>query len=196
MNASCMLWPSESPEAAKGRSQVRWSANDPCPSGCCYILLPCVDNEKLRGPPKSSVSSCNLLPRGAPPPRLVRFCSAAEYTTACAWRLLWLNAYHIEVPTDDLRNVPLCTCHHWWWCLLLLEKVIQYPWVRVHVAQINTDLSPRFLAESNDEIKTASPVNRAKSGQIGHFQYYQKWSRFNGNYANKRTQSVVWSMVL
>ena len=151
------------------------------------VVISCVDNRKLRGPPKSSALSCNLMPRGAAPlPWLVRFWSA-EYTTACAWRLLRLNVYHIEVPTDDLRSVPLCTCHHWWRCLVLLEIVIQYPWLRVHVAQINTDLSPRFLAESNDEIKTASPVNRAKSGQIGHFQYYQKWSRFNGNYTNKRT---------
>jgi len=36
----------------------------------------------------------------------------AEYTTACAWRLVCINTYNTEVPTDDLRCVPLCNYPH------------------------------------------------------------------------------------
>ena len=36
----------------------------------------------------------------------------AEFTTSCHWRLLYINWYNIEVPTVDLRWVPLCAFAH------------------------------------------------------------------------------------
>jgi len=43
-------------------------------------------------------------------PRFVRLCWD-EYTTACAWRLVYLNTYLHEIPTDNLCCVSLCSCH-------------------------------------------------------------------------------------
>jgi len=47
----------------------------------------------------------------------------------------------------------------------------------------------------NEEIIVLEPFSPLNQATNGHFQNYQKWSRFNGNYKNRRT-SVVWLMVL
>ena len=43
--------------------------------------------------------------------------------------------------------------------------------------------------------RTLKPVSPKTQATNGHFQNYQKWSRFNGNYQNRRT-SMFWFMVL
>jgi len=46
----------------------------------------------------------------------------AEFTTSCHWRLLYINWYNIEVPTVDLRWVPLCAFPHF--SIVFQKKIV------------------------------------------------------------------------
>ena len=59
-----------------------------------------------------------------------------------------------------------------------------------------TDLrNAKRNTNQNQETIVLDPVSPLNQATNGHFQNYQKWSRFNGNYKIRRT-SVVWLMVL
>ena len=61
------------------------------------------------------------------------------------WKVWWWCPHRKCVHHPDTSPYP-------YWCrllLLLLETAIQYPWLRVYVAQIHIDLKSQFLAESN-----------------------------------------------
>ena len=47
--------------------------------------------------------------------------------------------------TRALQAIVVMSWHIDWWLLLLFERVIQYPCLRVYIAQIHVDLNSRFF---------------------------------------------------